>query len=312
MMTNTKIVFMGSPAFAVPALKALIEAADIDVVGVFSQPPKPAGRGHKETVTPIHALADDYGIPVFTPKRFREEAQAELKKLNPDVVCVAAYGLLLPEVVVNGYTCLNIHPSDLPRWRGANPLGFTVLEGDLKTALCIMHMDKGMDTGAVYLREYYDMPANITTGKLHDWMSKEGAKHLLEVVRHIETLEVVPQMEDGATYASKWSREDINMIRELDIRKLTAEKFCQRVRGLSPWPAAQMSIQGETVKILMAEPVKGEAKAGTVLSTDKENGFVVAAIEGGVRMLTLQRAGKKAVSATDFLNGFAVEVGDIV
>ncbi len=311
-MGNKRIVFMGSPAFAVPALETLIAASDVDVVGVFSQPPKPAGRGHKEMPTPVHALAEKHGIPVFTPKRFREEAQVTLKELNPDVVCVAAYGLLLSEIVVNSYTCLNIHPSDLPRWRGANPLGFTVLEGDTKTACCIMHMDKGMDTGAVYLREYYDLPADITTGKLHDWMAEEGARHLLTVVRDLENLEAIPQMEEGETYASKWSREDINTIRELNIAEMTANEFCQRVRGLSPWPSAQMSLKGETVKVLMAEPVEGAGEAGTVLSADKADGFIIAAKEGAVRMVTLQRAGKKAVSAADFLNGFTIEAGESV
>ena len=132
-----------------------------------------------------------------------------------------------------------------------------------------MHMDKGMDTGAVYLREYYDLPTDITTGKLHDWMAEEGAKHLLTVVRDLEHLEAIPQVSEGETYASKWSREDINIIRELNIAEMTANEFCQRVRGLSPWSSAQMSLKGETVKVLMAEPVEGSGDAGTVLHVDQ-------------------------------------------
>lgn len=306
------VVFMGSPAFAVPALQALIDEAEVQVAAVFSQPPRPAGRGHKEVKTPVHTLAEKHGIPVHTPQRFREEAQATLKELNPDVVCVAAYGLLLPESVVNSYTCLNIHPSDLPRWRGANPLGFTVLEGDKKTACCIMHMDKGMDTGAVYVREYYTLPQGITTGELHDWMAQEGAKHLVHVVKHMESMTAIPQTEEGATYASKWSREDVNSIRELSVTEMNSELFVRRVCGLSPWPAAQMSLKGEVVKVLKAETVDMQGDAGTVLEASADAGIVIAVKEGAVRLLTLQRAGKKAVDVKDFLNGFQICKGDVV
>jgi methionyl-tRNA formyltransferase len=301
MSAPLKLIFMGTPAFAVPTLQALIDSHHT-VVAVYSQPPRPAGRGKKEHASPIHQLAEQHSIPVYTPNSLKSpEIQAEFAAHGADAAIVVAYGLLLPEAILNGCSmgCVNVHPSALPRWRGAAPLPCTLLAGDTTTDICIMQMDKGLDTGAVLLRTSYDVPEDITTGELHDWLSTQAAPLVLETLEGLQAGTITPQPQQGeATYAPKIDKED----RPIDW-SLPVEFVHNHIRGLSPYPGATFDYQGEIIKVLRSENANtvSFAKAGTVMNDQ----LSVACGDGGViRLKTLQRAGKSAMNVDEFLRGF--------
>lgn len=295
---------MGTPEFAVPALQGLLDS-NHTVVGVYSQPPRPAGRGQKLTASPVHRLAEQYSIPVFTPVNFKSPESIEvLRALQADIAVVAAYGLLLPEAVLTAFPkgCINIHPSALPRWRGAAPLHRTVLAGDPTTDICIMQMDAGLDTGDVLLRCTFPLAFDITSGQLHDRLAEASVPLLLETLDKIEagTVRPVPQSQDGVTYAKKILKEEA----KIDWRQ-PAEMIDRQIRGLNPYPGAFTLVHGEPLKIWEATLEKGSYPPGTI--TDDR--FGIAANNGIIRPQIVQRAGKKAVSAEEFLRGFPIPIG---
>lgn len=301
------LLFMGTPAFAVPALQALI-ASHHTVVAVYSQPPRPAGRGLKLTPSPVHQLAQQHGIPVFTPTTLKTpEAQAELRALGADIAVVAAYGLLLPQTVLDAptYGCINIHPSDLPRWRGAAPIQRTLMAGDTHTACCIIQLEAGLDTGPILLREPYTIPPGMNAGGLHDVMAELGAGQILEVLRRIESgaLTSQPQSTSGVTYAEKITKDD----RALDFTQPVSALLSQ-IHGLSPTPAATVMLNHEIIKVFWAEACAGDASLppGIVL----DDALALNGVDGeGLRLLELQRPGKSRQHAAQFLQGFPVSKG---
>lgn len=305
-----KIVFMGSPEFAVPALDGLMKSRH-DVVAVYSQPPRPAGRGHKLRPCPVHAEAEARGVPVYNPVHFKNpESIAELQSHGADIAVVAAYGLLLPKAVLEAFPkgCINIHPSALPRWRGAAPIHRTVLAGDAQTAICIMQMDAGLDTGDVLLREEITLPQNITTGQLHDMLAERSVPLLLETLDEIEagTAIPTPQSEDGVTYASKITKEESR----IDWNQ-SATVIERKIRGLNPYPVAATSLNGEPIKIWEAEMAANGHN--TLPGTALDDALTIACGENmALRLLTLQRPGKKPMPASEFLRGFPVPAGTML
>lgn len=283
---------MGTPEFAVPAFKALLQAHE--VVAAYTQPPRPAGRGQKERKSPVHVLAEKSGIPVFTPVKLTDE------KPVADIAVVAAYGLLLPEWFLKlfKYGCINIHPSALPRWRGAAPIQRTVLAGDSETAICIMQMEKGLDTGPVLKRETLPVSPHITSGQLHDLLAEKSVPLLLDVLAHIDSIKPKPQLSDGVIYAKKIEKSEAR----IDWNKSAAEINCL-IRGLNPTPGAYFEHAGERVKIWEAEfGIDGAGPAGSVL----DDQLTIACGNGTIRPTLLQRAGGTKLSANDFLRGFPI------
>jgi methionyl-tRNA formyltransferase len=287
---------MGSPAFAVPALRAL--AAAHDVVAVYSQPPRPAHRGQALTKSAVHEAADALGIPVRTPARVKRDAaeHAAFADLNLDAAIVAAYGLILPSPMLSAPAlgCLNIHASLLPRWRGAAPIHAAILAGDAETGITIMRMDEGLDTGAMLLREAVPIGPRTTTPELHDTLAALGARLILRALAEQPTPR--PQPEHGVTYAAKLTRED----GRLDFTR-NAAALDRQVRALTPWPGTFASLAGETLKVLAAEPAATAGPPGAILDA----GFTVGCGSGALRLLRVQRPGKPAVPGDAFLRGLA-------
>jgi methionyl-tRNA formyltransferase len=302
---SKRIAFMGTPGFAVPALEALHQAGH-QILAVYCQPPKPTGRGMQLTPTPVHQAAEKLGLTVRTPEKLNADEVTHLTSLNLDLICVAAYGLLLPGSVLKVAPCINVHPSALPRWRGAAPLNHTLLQGDATTDLCIMAMEKGLDTGAVYKRVPYTLSLDMTFGDLHELMAREGATHLLDVVNHWNDYKdnALPQTEEGMVYAPKILPAD----RVTDFTR-SATEVHNHIRGLSPFPAATMQLEGAAYKLLRSTVVQGQGRPGTVLQADKQNGLVIACGTGAVRLLELQREGKRAMRDIELLNGQSIALG---
>lgn len=305
-MTALRVVFMGTPHFAVPALEAII-ASPHKVVGVYTQPPRPAGRGQKVTKSPIHILAEQHSIPVFTPVSLKSaEAQKELKDLNANIGVVAAYGLLLPQAVLDAPTfgCINIHPSALPRWRGAAPIQRTIMAGDATTACCIMQMDAGLDTGAVLARQSVKLDDSIDAGKLHHVMATMGAQMSVAVIDTFAGMTppvATPQTEDGTAYAKKLTKED----QRIDWSQ-PARAIFNQVRGLSPAPGATTEYNGEVLKIfsVQVEPSAGAKPVGTVLDNSL---LIQCGNKESIRILELQRPGKTRLPAADVLKSLAIQ-----
>ena len=298
-----KIAFLGSPDFAIPALKALI-ASEHEVVCVYSQPPRPKGRGQKLQPTLVHALAEENGIEVRTPKSLKsEEEQQKFRDLNLDIAIVVAYGLLLPKeiLVAPKYGCLNIHPSLLPRWRGAAPLQRTIEAGDKVTSVQIMAMDEGLDTGAIYMRQDFEIPDTETYGSLSEKCSQIGAELVLKTLVEIPNgLQPIAQPEDGVTYAKKITKEEA----QIDWSKPAHEIDC-KIRGFSPLPAAWTMMDGVRFKILDSEVTTGNGNVGEVL----DDNLTIACGDGAIKIKRLQREGKPAQSATDFQKSQAINRG---
>ena len=292
-----RVIFMGTPDFSVPVLEAL--TTEHEVVAVYSQPPRPAGRGKKERPSPVHARAEALGIEVRTPLNFKAEAdRAALAALNADVAVVVAYGLILPQAVLDAphHGCLNIHASLLPRWRGAAPIHRAIMAGDAETGICIMQMEAGLDTGPVLLREATPIGETETTGALHDRLSSMGARMILEALDRLETLTPEPQPEAGVTYASKIDKAEAR----IDWSR-PASELVRQINGLSPFPGAWCEIAGERVKLLRAAPAEGSGAPGEVLG-----GFTLACGTGALEILDAQREGKRPMPAAEILKGLTL------
>ncbi|CUH82871.1 methionyl-tRNA formyltransferase [Thalassovita mediterranea] len=297
-----RVVFMGTPEFSVPVLDALVEAGH-DIAAVYCQPPRQAGRGKKERPTPVHARALELGLDVRHPVSLKgAEEQAEFAALNADVAVVVAYGLLLPQAILDAPArgCLNIHASLLPRWRGAAPIHRAIMSGDAETGICIMQMEAGLDTGPVLLRDATAIEAEETTAQLHDRLSVMGSSLIVEALSRLPDLTPEVQPEEGVTYASKIDKAEA----AIDWSAPAAE-VDRKIRGLSPFPGAFVEYEGQRIKLLASRLADGSGAAGTVL----DDALTVACGEGAVQLLRLQRAGKAAQDAEVFLRGLPLPKG---
>jgi len=304
MRPKMTIAFMGTPDFAVPALVALHEAGH-ELVCVYTQPPRPAGRGKKLQPSPVHRKAEELGIEVRHPTSLKnQDAQAEFAALQADVAVVAAYGLILPQAVLDApsYGCLNIHASILPRWRGAAPIHRAILAGDAETGVTIMQMEAGLDTGPMLAKVITPIDAK-TTGELTEELAELGANAMVGVLNDLEHLAAFPQDDGAATYAPKIDKAEAR----IDWSK-PAEEIERLARGLAPFPGAWFESDGERVKLLRAELAEGSGNPGEVLN---EN-FTIACGSGAIRPLRLQRAGKPAMDREDFLRGNPIAKGTIL
>ena len=291
-----RVIFMGTPDFSVPALRAI--AARHDVVAVYSQPPRAAGRGQKPRPSPVALAAQALGIPVRTPARLRDpQDQADFAALDADVAVVVAYGLILPQAVLDAprLGCLNIHASILPRWRGAAPIHRAILAGDPETGVAIMQMEAGLDTGPVLALTRTPIAADDTTASLHDRLSAMGADLIIDVLDRLP-LPAVPQPDDGVTYATKIDKAEAR----IDWTQ-PAEQVDRQIRGLSPFPGAWCMVGDERVKLLASSVAQGQGAPGTVLPE-----FTIACGTGAVRIALAQRAGKKPMAPADLLRGWAL------
>lgn len=297
-----RLVFMGTPEFSVPVLDAL-HAAGHEIAAVYCQPPRPAGRGKKDRPMPVHARAEALGLQVRHPKSLKsQEEQAAFAALDADVAVVVAYGLILPQAVLDAPRkgCLNIHASLLPRWRGAAPIHRAIMAGDTETGICIMQMEAGLDTGPVLLRAAVPIGAGDTTALLHDRLSDLGARLILDALGRLDDLTPEPQPDEGVTYAQKIDKAEA----VIDWSR-SAEEVDRKIRGLSPFPGAWTTAGETRVKCLMSEIADGQGAPGCAL----DDTLTVACGSGAVRLLSLQRAGKAAQDAGTFLRGMPLPAG---
>ena len=297
---------MGTPDFAVPSLRALIEAGH-DVCAVYTQPDKPQGRKQILTAPPVKTLALEHNIPVFQPNTLKkEDEQARLRALAPEVIIVVAYGKLLPKAVLDipPRGCINVHGSLLPRWRGAAPIQWAVIAGDEKAGVTTMQMAEGLDTGDMLLTYDTKVGEKETAGELFDRLAQAGAELLTETLVQLD--EIIPRPQDDAQscYAHMLDKQ----MAVIDWSKSAHEIDCL-IRGLNPWPIALTSLAGERLKVFAAEPVSGKGAPGAVLEADPKKGLTVACGEGALRLTEIQLVGGKRMKATDFLRGHAVEAG---
>lgn len=295
-----RVIFMGTPDFSVPVLQALVDAGH-EIAAVYCQPPRPAGRGKKDRPSPVQMRAEALGLAVRSPKSLRTpEAQAEFAAFQADIAVVVAYGLILPQAILDAPAqgCLNIHASLLPRWRGAAPIHRAIMAGDAQTGVCIMQMEAGLDTGPVLLRQATDIGAQETTGALHDRLSAMGADLIVTALARLPDLMPQAQPEDGVTYAEKISKSEARIDWTQD-----AQTVDRQIRGLSPFPGAWCEVGGERIKLLGSHVVAGEGTPGQVLG-----GFTIACGQGAVAVTHAQRAGKKAMGADEVLKG--LDLGD--
>lgn len=301
-----KIVFMGSPDFALPSLQKLVNSQDVEVLAVFSQPAKKQGRKMQLKDTVIAEYAKSQNIAVHTPLKLDAEQVEILKQYNPDLICVVAYGLLLPVPVLNVATCVNVHPSSLPRFRGAAPLQHTLIAGDTQTDLCIMAMEKGLDTGDVYKRINYKLAEDTYLDTHHDYMATEGAEHLLDVITNWDSYKDkgIKQVEEGVIYAHKIDKQT----QTLNFNK-TATELYNLVRGLSPVPGGIVTFNDVKYKIYKTQVVAIQGNPGEVLLADKKQGLVIACAKDALRLEIIQKPGKGKMKDTDLLNGLSVEIG---
>jgi len=296
-----RVVFMGTPDFSVPALKAVASAHE--VVAAYTQPPRAAGRGMSERKSPVHVAAEALNIPVLHPVNFKNEDDvARFCAHHADVAVVVAYGLLLPEAMLQApkFGCLNIHASLLPRWRGAAPINRAIMAGDAESGVAVMQMEEGLDTGPVALEQDVKIEPGMTAGELHDKLAAAGADIIGRALAALDTtgLQFTPQDVDGVTYAAKIGKNETR----IDWSK-PAREVHNRIRGLSPFPGAWFEIERGREKLrvraLRSTLAQGGGKPGTVL-----DGFTIVCGEGAVKLVEVQRAGAKAMSAEEFLRGF--------
>lgn len=297
-----KIIFAGTPTFAAVALKALIQSSH-EVVGVYTQPDKPAGRGLKVTASPVKELAMSLSLPVYQPASLKDESeQKKIATLGSDVIAVAAYGLLLPSAILHTprFGCINIHPSLLPRWRGAAPIQRTIFAGDEQTGVTIMQMEEGLDTGPILSQVTYDLSSNETSSTLHDKLAELGAQALVETLHLLEQGKIVakPQDHSQATYANKISKEEA-----LIDWTQPAKEIERTIRAFNPWPVAYTSWQGQNLRIWMAQTLSQEHQTSprTILQASHE-GIDIATGKGVLRVLQLQLPAGKVLPVGDFYN----------
>lgn len=302
-----RIVYMGTPDFAVPALEKLAQSPDYTVAAVFTQPDKPKGRKMVMTPPDVKVCAEKLGIPVFQPSSMRsEEAYNSLKELNPDVIVVAAYGQILPKAVLDlpKFGCVNIHGSLLPKYRGAAPIQQSVLDGEKVTGVTTMLMDVGLDTGDILLKAETEIGENETAGELFDRLAILGGELIVETLDKLKKGEITPQKQDEslATHTSKISKE----LCPIDFNK-SAFEVHNKVRGLNPWPVAVTEIAGKTVKVYSTRVTDLSGEPGTILSLKP---FVVACGDKSVELIEIQPQGKKRMTAQAFLAGHKLNIGD--
>jgi methionyl-tRNA formyltransferase len=296
-----RVVFAGTPEFSVPCLEAC-RASGADVVAVYTQPDRPAGRGRKLTPSPVKQAATAAGIPVEQPESLKsEEARATLAAYKPDLMVVVAYGLILPRKVlaIPRLGCWNVHASVLPRWRGAAPIQRAILAGDNESGVDLMQMEAGLDTGPVLLERRTPISRDDTGGSLHDRLAALGADVLTEGLSRViagETLVSHAQPEEGVTYAHKLDKAEA----KLDFTR-PAMELERQVRAFDPWPVAEGEVSGEMLRIWSARAIDGEGAPGAVLGMSRD-GIDIACGEGALRVMALQRAGGKRITAADYLN----------
>ncbi len=310
MAEKWRLLFMGTPEFAVPVLKALIESED-EVVAVVTQPDKPAGRGKKLTPPPVKRLAEETGLKVWQPHKLKEEAfLKDLQALEPDAIVVAAYGKILPKVVLElpKHGCINVHASLLPKFRGAAPINWAIIAGEKETGITIMQMDEGMDTGDIILQEAIPIGPEETAGQLHDRLAHLGAKLIVEALKGLKQGRLKPrkQPEEGVSYAPMLKKED----GFLDF-SLSAEELSRLIRGLDPWPSAYAYFRGKLVKLFgpSVEEQVVQAVPGEIVSADEE-GLRIATGQGVLKVKEVQVEGKKRVSVADFVHGWRPKPGE--
>ncbi len=299
-----RLIFMGTPDFAVPTLIE-ITGRGHEVVAVYTRAPKPAGRGMDLQVTPVEREARQFGIPVLTPKTLRtDEAAAQFRAHNADAAVVVAYGLILPKPILEAprLGCFNVHASLLPRWRGAAPINRAIMAGDAESGVTIMRMEEGLDTGPMAMAERVPIGADMTAGDLHDALARLGADLMVRALGALErgTLQLTPQPEEGVTYASKIDKSETR----IDWAK-PWQRVHDHIRGLSPFPGAWFELAGTRVKVLRSTRGEGAGAPGTVL----DDRLTLACGDGAVRILELQRAGARAMKAEDFLRGTPLAAG---
>jgi methionyl-tRNA formyltransferase len=303
-----RVAFMGTPDFSVPTLSEIVGAGH-DVVGVYTQPPRPAGRGMEPKKSPVHAFAEEAGLPVFTPKSVRRaDAQNEFRALGADVAVVVAYGLILPKPLLEAppLGCLNLHASLLPRWRGAAPIQRAIMAEDKETGVMVMKMEEGLDTGPVALEDRLMIGLDATAGEIHDHLSLMGATLMLNALDLLERGELTftPQPLEGVTYAAKLSKDETR----IDWSKHGAEVH-NKIRGLSPYPGAWFEAllggKPERIKVLRSVLVPGKGEPGQLLDAS----LTVACGTQAVRLTQVQRSGKRPTGGADFLRGFPLGKG---
>ena len=298
-----RVAFMGTPEFSVPALSALIEAGH-EIACVYSQPPRPAGRGHKKRLSPIQELAESLDLDARQPSSLGENTvQAEFSSLNADVAVVVAYGLILPKPILSAprLGCLNIHASLLPRWRGAAPIQRAILAGESETGITIMQIDDGLDTGPILAVERVPITKKTTASNLHDELANIGARLIVEVLSD-DLPSPVSQPEEGVTYAQKLDRAE----GRIDWTR-TSSEIDRRVRALNPWPGVWCELNSERLQILSVKPVNGSGVPGTVIAEP----LIVACGEGALQIDQVQRAGRSKMLTADFVRGYPVPIGTV-
>lgn len=304
-----KIVFMGTPDFAVPSLARLL-ADGHEVVGVFTQPDKPRGRKMVLTPPPVKVLALEKGLPVYQPETLKNgAAMSILEQLQPELIVVVAYGRILPRAVLEypKYGCINVHGSLLPRWRGAAPIQWAVIAGDREAGVTTMQMAEGLDTGDMLLSCRTTIGARETAGELFDRLAEAGADLLSKTIVQLDSITPMPQDDAQSCYAVMLDKN----LAVIDWSKSAHEIDCL-IRGLNPWPVAQTTLRGETVKLYSAAPEAGSGKPGEVLQADSRNGLLVACGDGALRIEELQAAKGKRLRAGDYLRGHAIEIGELL
>lgn len=307
---NIRTVFMGTPDFALATFEGLIEAG-LNLVGVYTQPDRPKGRGKKLAAPPVKELALQHDIPVFQPRRLRdEETVAELAELKPDLIVVVAYGQILPQGVLDlpKYGCINVHASLLPRHRGAAPINKVIIDGDEVAGVTTMMMDIGLDTGDMLVKRSLPIFPQETAGQLHDRLALLGREAMAETLARLcaGTLSREVQDDSLSTYAGMMKKEDGCIDWSQDSTTIH-----NLVRGLDPWPAAYTTLEGQTLKVADTAVCEGSGQAGAVLSADAD-GVVVACGQGALKINALQLPGKKRLSAADFVRGRALELGTVL
>ena len=306
-----RILFMGTPDFALFSLRALVEEGE-DVVGVVTQPDKPKGRGYTLTPPPVKVYAEEKGLPVYQPRTLRDEAFADLlRQIDPEVIVVVAFGKILPANVLDypKYGCVNVHGSLLPAYRGAAPMQRAIIDGCEETGITTMFMDVGLDTGDMLLKKSVAIDLHDTFETVHDKLGECGAELLLRTLALLEKGEITPEKQDDAlaTYAAKIEKEDCL----LDFSR-TAKEVHDRIRGLSPIPLSfTHTPDGRLLKIVASEPAEGSGRPGEVISLSGGR-ITVACGEGAIALLSVLPEGKKKMSSADFINGRRISVGDIL
>ncbi len=305
-MDNLRIIFMGTPEFGVPTLQTLL-GSQHQVVAVYSQPPRPAGRGHQVQKSPVHLLAEKHNIPVFTPKSLRDtEAQATFSRFNTDVAVVVAYGLILPNEILEApkYGCINIHASLLPRWRGAAPIQRAILAGDTATGITTMQIAEELDSGAMLTQQSIPIDTETTAAQLHDNLSLLAAKMIIEDMEGLITGKIIPtpQPKDGITYAKKLTKEES----KIDWQQ-PAQQIERQTRALNPWPGVWFQWQNLRIKLLKAIVIsqKTALPPGTIIN----NELTVSCGQGALQLLEVQPQGKKPMDYKAFLNGYKIQNG---